>query len=69
MSRYEELLDACIRAVAKSHRAAARGDEASSLDWMATALEGLVRLAKDTGHIPEDYRPKPRPLGLKDRPR
>ena len=69
MSRHEEILAACDRAIAKSHKAAARGDEASSLDWMATALEGLVRLAKDTGHIPEDYRPRPRPLGLKGRPR
>ena len=69
MSRHEEILAACERAVAKSHKAAKHGDEAASLDWMATALEGLVRLAKDTGHIPEDYRPRPRPLGLKDRPR
>jgi hypothetical protein len=63
MSRHEEILAACDRAIAKAHKAAARGDEASSLDWMATALEGLVRLAKDTGHIRKITGPGRAPLG------
>jgi hypothetical protein len=69
MSRHEEIFDACVRAMAKSDKAVERGDFAATIDWMATALEGYVRLAKDTRCIPEDYRPRIRrlPLYVRDR--
>ena len=67
MSRHEEIFHACVRAMAKSNKAMERDDFAATIDWMATALEGLARLAKDTGHIPEDYRPRPRRLPLPSR--
>ena len=69
MSRHEEILHACVCALARSNKAMDRGDYASTLDWAATAFAGLVRLAKDTGHIPENYQPRLRRLPVQSRKR
>jgi hypothetical protein len=61
MSDYESnpaRYDDCLRAFVRGERAMDPGDLGAGLDWIHTALTGLIRFSEDTSHIPKNRRPR-----------